>query len=188
MKTDLNFYVSYRMTNRHLAMKSKPSYLITALIIITIALIGGVTLFLIVLNITDGMRISQLKEEKAGYTLDLKEYERLNNELAEAKKKETSISNVIANIQSHRMVKSNELTAIYAVLPADVSVISANYMKSTLSLECECTNKDSPSLSAENLSKQGIPSVVTYTGFDTQKADADVKVKFTIVCLLGEAE
>lgn len=188
MKTDLNFYVSYRMTNRHMAMKSKASYLITALIIVTVALIGGVTLFLVALNITDGIRITELSVEKASYALQVQKYNQINSELGKIKTKETSISNVIANIQSHRMLTNKELTAVYAVMPADVVIKQANYMNSILVMECSGTSKDSPSLAAEKLSKQGIPTTVTYTGFKSAKAEAAETISFTVVCLLGEVE
>ncbi|WMJ22097.1 hypothetical protein RBG61_08795 [Paludicola sp. MB14-C6] len=186
MKLDLNFYTSYKLSNMHLSMKSRSIYLVTALVIVTVAIIGTITLVLVAMNITNEFTINELTNKKNANSIKVQEYKKANAEMDMLSEKEKSIANVSFVIQSNRMVTKKELTEIYSVLCEDVSVEKATYSNSILTLDCICVSKDSPSLSAEKLNEQGIPTKVLYGGFTSEEQEN--QISFSISCLLGEGE
>lgn len=186
MKADLNFFTSYKMTNKHLMMKSKVSYMITAMIIVVLALIAFITMFLVAINIKDGITLDGLRAEKAEYAQSVIESAQVTKELNKAKNKETAIVSLVSSIEMSRMLEKKEIDTVFTTLPADTGIMGISYSQSVMAITGISKDKHSPSLYAENLDKEELLVEVSYPGF-TEKKDGDTVIgyEFITTCLFG---
>lgn len=190
MKLDFNFLVSYRMNNKQLTMKSRVSYLITAMIILMIAIIAGTSMIMIGLNIKDSLYLTNLDVEIMALKEDSQEVIKMESQLAKLNQKKKAIDGVNAEITLNRMVNKQEIDTVFGALTEDTKVLATSYSKSYLVLECQATEKASPSLCAENLHKKGITATIGYGGYSSASKEATeteaggTTVSFTVTCIL----
>lgn len=188
MKSDLNFLVSYRMTNKHVASGHKMSYGIIAAYIIVIAVALIFSMGFAVINMRDQQTIDKLTTQinSPEVMKRLAEIDAIEKENATIKKEVEAIKYVNANVALARMMNTEEFDTIYGALPKDVVVNSANYQNGILTLSCWCAKKASPSQTAENLDKVGVTAKIIYTGFS--EGSTDEPVKFNVVAALKALE
>lgn len=184
MKADLNFYASYRATNKQLTLRSRVTKLVAILVIIIIGAIVFATLVLAGLNAKSKKDINSLEMSIESQKVIVAQIEKDKLELASVNKKRDAIKDVQVTKMLDRMITKEEINKIYACLTADTFIEGASYLQSTMVLVCTSDSKDSPTLCAEKLNAAGIATTVGYTGFVTEEVDKNEKRKFTLSCRL----
>jgi len=185
MKADLNFFTSYKMTNKHLMMKSKVSYMISAMIIVLLAVIAFVTMFLLALNIKDGIELDGLRADKSLYAQSVIESGQVTQELNKLKLKETAIVSLISDIEMSRMLDKSEVDVVFGQLPAATIINGMAYSNGVMAISGVSLDKQAPSLYAERLNEQGLTASVSYPGFTSEDKEDIVGFKFITTCLIG---
>lgn len=182
MKSDLNFLVSYRMTNKHVAGAHKTSYGIIATWIIVIAAAAIFTMGFAIINMKDQQTIDKLTEQinSPEVMKRLAEIDAIEKENALMKKEVEAINFVDKDVALARMMTAKEFDDIYGALPKDVLVRSANYNNGVLTFNCLAAKKASPSQTAENLNKLGVSAKVIYTGFNKGTEENPIAFNVTI--------
>ncbi|MEG2813266.1 MAG: hypothetical protein RSA79_01580 [Oscillospiraceae bacterium] len=183
MKADLNFYTSYRATNKQLTLKSRVTKMVSVLVIVIVGSIVFSTLVLAGINAKGKKDIKDLQAEIESQKAVAAQIELQKAALANVNKKKDAIKDVQVTKMLDRMLTKEEITKIYACLTPDTFIQGATYVKSSLNLSCTADSKDSPSLCAETLNKAGIATTVRYVGFTSEeKTEGPPKYKFTLEC------
>ncbi len=195
MKSDLNLLESYRIINRRSGSKSNVLYTVIALIVIMVGLIIAATSVLLLLNLKDNNTINALNAEIITLKQDASKVEIVRKELSQVDNLKTAFTSVNNEISADRMMSKKDVATIFGAIANDVTIENISYTRARMILTCKTTNKHSPSLSAEQLNKQGITTIVQYTGFDSKEnkvpisdkaeiAEGAITYSFTITCII----